>query len=84
MDISTLAVDRGQHGLDAVLERQADEYGRRTWTMDMEPVLAQWLGRELTDEETASLQQLVFEHKYSMLSTSAEKKAKKAKVGKRW
>jgi len=84
MDISSLAVDRGQHGLDPLVEKQADEFGRRAWTMDIEPILVQWLGRELADDEVAVLQQLVFEHKYNVLLNSAEKKAEKAKVGKRW
>lgn len=84
MDISTLAVDLGPGGLDPITEKQADEYGRRSWQMDFEPVLSKVLGDEFTEEMQVALQQALFEHKYTVLTESQAKKAEKQKVGKRW
>jgi hypothetical protein len=84
MDISSLKVDLGTDGLDPIIEKQADQFGRTAWNMEFKPVLEKFFERELTIEEEAKLQNLLFEHKYSMLLQSQEKKAEKAKVGKRW
>ncbi len=84
MNIEELAVDNGPTGLDPIIEKQADDYGRRAWSMDMEPVLTKVLGDKLTDELIAELQSTLFEHKYMVLTTSKEKKTEKAKLGKRW
>lgn len=83
-NIEELAVDNGPTGLDPIIEKQADDYGRRTWSMDMEPVLTKVLGDTLTDELVAQIQEALFEHKYTVLTASKEKKAEKAKLGKRW
>ena len=83
-NIEELAVDMGPNNLDPIIEKQADEYGRRSWSMDMEPVLKKVLGEALTDELESQLQDALFEHKYEVLVNSKEKKAEKAKKGKRW
>lgn len=84
MDVSKLAVDLGPGGLDPITEKQADEYGRRSWQMDFEPVLNKVLGEKFTEELQVALQQALFEHKYTVLIESQHKKAEKQKVGKRW
>ena len=84
MDIRELAVDMGPSGLDPLIAKQADEYGRRSWQMEWEPVLSQALGDQWTEELQVELQQALFEHKYTSLMNSANTKAEKAKVGKRW
>ena len=84
MNIMELAVDLGQDGLDPIIAKQADEYGRRSWSMEWEPVLSVALGDQWTDELQAQLQTMLFEHKYKALLTSSTTKAEKAKVGKRW
>ena len=84
MDIRELAVDLGPSGLDPIIAKQADEYGRRSWSMEWEPVLSVALGDTWTVELQAELQQALFEHKYSSLMNSQVTKAEKAKVGKRW
>jgi len=84
MDIRELAVDLGPSGLDPLIAKQADEYGRRSWQMEWEPVLSVTLGDIWTEELQVELQQALFEHKYTSLLTSQTTKAEKAKVGKRW
>lgn len=84
MNIEELAVDLGPSNLDPIIEKQADEYGRRSWSMDMEPVLTKVLGDLLTDELVSELQNALFIHKYEVLINSKDKKAEKQKQGKRW
>jgi hypothetical protein len=52
--------------------------------MEWEPVLSVALGDQWTEELQVELQQALFEHKYTSLMNSANTKAEKAKVGKRW
>ena len=84
MNIEELAVDLGPSNLDPIVEKQADEYGRRSWSMDMEPVLTKVLGDLLTDELVSELQNALFTHKYEVIINSKDKKAEKQKQGKRW
>ena len=84
MDIRELAVDYGPNGLDPLIAKQADEYGRRSWQMEWEPVLSSVLGEQWTEELQVTLQQALFDHKYNSILQSQHTKAEKAKVGKRW
>lgn len=84
MDISDLAVDLGPNGLDPLIEKQADEYGRRAWQLDFVPVLNKVLGDEFTEELQVALQEAIFEHKYTILKDSKIKKVNNKKLGKRW
>lgn len=84
MDIRELAVDLGPNGLDPLVSKQADEYGRRSWQMEWEPVLSKVLGDAWTEDLQVELQQALFEHKYTSLLSSQLAKAEKAKIGKRW
>lgn len=84
MNVSELEIDLGQHGLDPIIEKQADQYGRMSWQMEFQPVLSAWLGRDLTDEEIVELQTLIFENKYTSLLKSEEGKKQKRATGRRW
>jgi len=84
MKVEDLAEDTGPTGLDPIIDKQSDEYGRRTWVMDMEPVLTKVLGDALTDELIQKIQEALFEHKYTMLMNSKSKKTENKKLGRRW
>lgn len=84
MDLEQLVKGLNPSGLDPELEKKADEYGRRTWQMDMAPVLEKVLGDVLTEDLVVELQQALFEHKYTVLLNSETKLKSRQSSGRRW
>jgi hypothetical protein len=84
MDVSSLKVDLGPDNLDPVIEKQADQFGRTAWQLEFKPVMEKFFDRDLTVEEEAKLQNLLFETKYNTLLTASTKRAERSKLGKRW
>ena len=72
-------------GLDPEIERLADEYARKTWVFDMEPVLKMLYPKDMDSEDFVALaQETLFQHKYKVLEESKLKKETNKKIGKRW
>lgn len=84
IDVDKIAAGLNPSGIDPEIERKADEYGRRSWTMDFAPVLTNVMGDDLTPELEAKLQQALFSHKVKVLEASAERAETNKELGKRW
>ena len=84
IDLDKIAAGVNPSGISPEIEKKADEYGRRAWTMDVQPILTKVLGDQLTPELEAEFQQALFNHKVAVLEASEDKKETLVKLGKRW
>jgi len=84
INLDEIAQGLNPSGIDPEIEKKADEYGRRAWTMDMQPVLSKVLGDQLTPELEAEFQNALYAHKVRVLEASQIKSETNKSLGKRW
>ena len=83
--LDTEALKKGLNptGLDPDLEIKANDYAKRSWQVDFEPVLRN-LGLTQDLELVASIQNELFNVKYSYLEASQQKEMSAKEAGLRW
>ena len=83
LDVEALKQGLNPSGLDPELESKAEDYAKRSWQVDFEPVLTR-LGLTQGLELVASLQDELFKLKYEYLLNNKNKETSAKEAGLRW
>ena len=83
LDVESLKKGLNPSGLDPELESKAEDYAKRSWQVDFEPVLAR-LGLTQDLDLVASLQEELFKLKYEYLLNNKNKENSAKEAGLRW
>lgn len=83
LDVEALKQGLNPSGLDPELESKAEDYAKRSWQVDFEPVLTR-LGLTQDLELVASLQDELFKLKYEYLLNNKNKENSAKEAGLRW
>lgn len=83
LDVEALKQGLNPSGLDPELESKAEDYAKRSWQVDFEPVLTR-LGLTQDLDLVASVQDELFKLKYEYLLNNKSKEASAKEAGLRW
>ena len=83
LDVESLKKGLNPSGLDPELESKAEDYAKRSWQVDFEPVLVR-LGLTQDLDLVASLQEELFKLKYEYLLNNKNKENSAKEAGLRW
>lgn len=83
LDVDALKKGLNPSGLDPDLEIKANEYAKRSWQVDFEPVLSN-LGLTQDLQLVAQIQDELFRVKYGYLEASQAKETSAKEAGLRW
>ena len=83
LDVEALKKGLNPNGLDPDLELKAEEYAKRSWMVDFEPVLTR-LGLTQDLQLVAQLQNELFKVKYEYLEKAQAKDLSAKEAGLRW
>ena len=83
LDVEALKKGLNPNGLDPDLETKAEEYAKRSWMVDFEPVLTR-LGLTQDLPLVAQIQNELFKVKYDYLEKAQAKDLSAKEAGLRW
>lgn len=83
LDVASLKAGLNPTGLDPDLEIKAEEYAKRSWQLEFEPVLSK-LGLLQDVNLVANIQNEIFNTKYAYLVNANDREIKAKEAGLRW
>lgn len=83
LDVEALKKGLNPTGLDPELEAKAEDYAKRSWQVDFEPVLTR-LGLTQDLDLVGAVQDELFKLKYEYLLNNKSKEASAKEAGLRW